>query len=171
MEMQQVATIGWYYQLVPSAISVFLILFSTRFSRPFERVIDNHPYECYANEEDERDGGAKDFAKRMAKGWAAQVGFHSAMLAALASAVAVATDPLRVWLLIASVVVLAVVELAWTMALHGRALDDIHEGRVSIATRLDLTLILLNGLIALVITLNPDDRRAAVSQWVCKLFC
>lgn len=168
--MQTVASVSWLYQLLPSAISVFLIPFSTCLTRVLEKQIDEHPYRC-VNEQ----GDAKDFAKVMAKSWVTQVGFQTAMIAAFASAIVaaiavLATDPLKVMPLVLVIVGMLATHILWTVRLSRERAQDIHEGWFSTAQMLNLTLIVVNVMIASIIVLNDDNLRATILGWFAGLW-
>jgi hypothetical protein len=150
----------WLYQLIPSVISIFIILFSTRANRFLEKRINSSS----AN------AGEKSFAMRVALDWGARLGFHSAMLAAVGGALVAATDPFRQWLVIMVFLAVAAVWFIAQLALWGEHFGELHEGKVSLATKLDLTLILHNVGIVLIFVLNHPGRRATLCELLAKLW-
>ena len=92
------------------------------------------------------------------------------MLAALGGALVAATDPFRGWLVVVAFLVVAAVWYIAQQALWGEHLGELHEGKVSLATKLDVTLILLNLGIVLEFVLNNPGRRGALSELLARLW-
>jgi hypothetical protein len=104
--------------------------------------------------------GEKVAGKRISKDWNIRFGFNSAMLSAIASAIAVATDPVRIWLIVVAVLTLVVILYMVQQYLWGEEIGELFEGRGLVpAVRLDILLLVVNLAIVAMFVLNNPDRR------------
>jgi hypothetical protein len=148
------------YQLIPSAISIFLVLSTPLSNSALEKRMERTTYS----------DPEKETAKKIAKDWGTRLAFHSAMLAAIAGAVAVATDPIRPWLLVVAVILLGVVSFALQMYLWGVQIGRLYEGRrIKPAKVCDAVLVFVNVLIVMMFLLNDPERRAALGELLAGL--
>lgn len=149
------------YQLIPSAVSILLIVLSSLGGKSFENEIEQFP---------RIDPDDKIDIKLLAKDWNYRLGFHAAMLSAFGSVVAVTTDSIRIWLLVAGVMTLAV---AWYLAqqlLSSKPLGSGLDGRFPLVWKLDAALVVVNLAIMAATALGPDDRRADVFEFLRRLW-
>jgi hypothetical protein len=156
------SSVGWWYQLMPGAISILVIATTWVFDRKLKTMLRQFS---------ERTSEERDFAKEVALDWSSRIGFHSALLGLCVSGLVAAADSGELWLILVVAVAFFVLAYLVPGAIWTTPLLDFREGGLlSKSNQLYAMLIIANLATMAVIALGPDVRRTQVYELVSQLW-
>lgn len=160
--MASASSVGWWYQLMPSAISILVVMTTWLFDRTLKSKL--RLYTLKTLEE-------KKFAEDVALDWSSRIGFHSALLGLCVSGLVAAADSGEMWLTLMVAVAYFVLLYLVSGVLWTTPLKDFREGGLLSRSHLLNTMLVIANLVTMgVIALGPDIRRTQVYELVSQLW-